>query len=175
MRGLVAGVGLELHAPLRLVRDRIRYQDFERQPYTPPLPDFHHRNETLVRVGDPWLALILGSSSGALSWGARTGVSMPLGRTEENPFELGHHGLPHQHIQFGTGTWDPVFTGFAASRFGALTLQAQANVRLALAQNRHGYRAGDRYSVSMLVARDWSAGSRTLGWEAGRRRQPRAD
>ncbi len=36
------------------------------------------------------------------------GTTLPTGRTEENPFELGGHGLKHLHIQFGTGTFDPL-------------------------------------------------------------------
>jgi hypothetical protein len=31
-------------------------------------------------------------------------MSLPIGKTEENPFELGDRGLSHQHIQFGSGT-----------------------------------------------------------------------
>ncbi len=36
------------------------------------------------------------------------GATLPLGKTEEDPFRLGNKGLQHLHIQFGTGTFDPL-------------------------------------------------------------------
>ena len=51
-RGLTQNLGLEAVLPLRLVRDRIRYEDLARQPFIPPVPDYHHRNETLTGVSD---------------------------------------------------------------------------------------------------------------------------
>ena len=36
------------------------------------------------------------------------GSTFPIGKTEENPYQLGDQGLRHLHIQFGTGTFDPL-------------------------------------------------------------------
>ncbi len=137
--------------PVRLVRDRVHYLDLARQPYTPPNPGLHHRNETLVRVADPQVSLHLGHQREPWTVAGRVGVSVPLGRTEPNPFELGRLGVWHQHIQFGSGTWDPIL-GLAVGRsVGSFQAQLNGVVRLAWAENEHGYRAGNRYSVLLGV------------------------
>ena len=46
-------------------------------------------------------------------------MTLPLGRTVEDPFALGDMGLPHEHSQFGTGTFGFVAArGLAQSRTG---------------------------------------------------------
>jgi len=143
------GLGLELTAAARLVRSRIRFEDLARQPFVPPDGDIHHRNETLFGNGDPRLMLHLGRAGSPWSYSGRLGVSIPLGRTEENPFLLGHHGLRHQHIQFGTGTWDPMVGVGAGRQFGRLNLSASGLARFTLYENRHGFRPGNRYAANL--------------------------
>jgi hypothetical protein len=126
------------------VRTRIRFEDLERRPIDVPEGDIHHRNETLAGLGDPWITALAGRKLGRWSAAIRGGVTVPLGRTEENPFELGRRGLPHQHIQFGTGTWDPLAGAGAGRRFGAVTATASVIARLPVSENGHGYRAGRR-------------------------------
>ena len=123
---------------------RIRFEDLARQPIVVPGGDIHHRDETLAGPGDPWIMALAGRKIGRWSAAIRGGVTVPLGRTEENPFELGRRGLPHQHIQFGTGTWDPLAGAGAGRRFGAVTATASVIARLPVAENDHGYRAGRR-------------------------------
>jgi len=57
VRGLTHSLAAQLTLPARSVRDRIRFEDLARQPYVPPDPDTHHRNETLTRVADVRLGL----------------------------------------------------------------------------------------------------------------------
>src|SRR5262249_26153790 len=83
--GLAPGLGIGLTLPLRLVRDRIRFEDLARRPYAPPQPDTHHRNETLTRVADPQLALLFTREPGPWTVTASVGTSIPLGRTEQDP------------------------------------------------------------------------------------------
>jgi hypothetical protein len=143
-RGLRPGLGVEAVVPLRHVTTRIRFEDEGRQPYTPAQPDIHHRNQTLVGPSDPWLLVHGSRRLAAFNAALRLGVTVPLGRTEENPFRLGDLGLPHQHIQFGTGTWDPV-VGLALERAaGPVHVSASALTRLVFFENGHGYRAGHR-------------------------------
>ena len=156
-RGLVPGVGVGLTIPVRMVRDRIRFEDLSRQSYVPPQPDTHHRNETLMRVADPQLAALFTRQPGAWTLSARLGTSVPLGRTEPNPFALGRLGLPHQHIQFGTGTWDPIVSASAARMFGAMGVNASASAKFALYENTHGYRAGNRYDILLGTNRKFGS------------------
>jgi hypothetical protein len=152
-RGLGGGVGLEYIGFLRHITTRIRFEDLDRQPIVVPEGDIHHRNETLFGAGDPWLMAVAGRRIGAWSTAFRAGVTVPLGRTEENPFDLGRRGLPHQHIQFGTGTWDPLAGVAAARRFGGVTTSVSALARVPLARNDHGYEAGRRLSIATSADR----------------------
>ena len=151
--GLASGLGLSLTSFYRQVTTRIHFQDEARRPVVLPNGDIHHRNETLSGVGDPW-ALVVGSKAvGPWSIAARAGVSIPLGRTEENPFELGRRGLPHEHIQFGTGTWNPMFGLSVGRHLGKTSVFGSVLTRLPLYENGHGYRAGDRYDASLVADR----------------------
>jgi hypothetical protein len=164
-RGLGAGFAATLNVPMRVVRDRIRFEDLARQPYTPPNPDTHHRNETLAHVEDPQLAFLHTSHPGAWTLSASAGTSIPIGRTEENPFALGRLGLPHQHIQFGTGTWDPVIKALAMRNLGAFGFSAFASAKLTLDENAKGYQAGNHYGG--IVEANHAIGGSPWRWDAG--------
>jgi hypothetical protein len=138
-------VAATLNVPLRMVRDRIVFEDLAREPFTPPNPDTHHRNETLARVADPQIALLGTGHPGAWTASVSIGTSIPLGRTEENPFALGRLGLPHQHIQFGTGTWDPIVKALMVRNVGAFGVSVFGSARLTLYENAKGYQAGNRF------------------------------
>jgi hypothetical protein len=152
-RGFGGGFGLEYVGFLRHVTGRIRFEDLDRRPIVVPDGDIHHRNETLVGPGDPWLMAVAGRRIGPWSAALRGGVTIPLGRTEPNPFELGRRGLPHQHIQFGTGTWDPLAGATVGRRFGEVMAMASVLARLPVSENSHGYRAGRRVSVTTSADR----------------------
>ena len=160
-RGLGANFGVDAFLPIRLVRDRVHYLDLSRQPYVPPNPGLHHRNETLSGLADPQVGLNYGRKWAPWTLSARLGLSIPVGRTEANPFELGRLGKWHQHIQFGTGTWDPR-VGLALGRAaGPVDLQLTGVARLPMSENEHGYRAGRRYGLflsgSPALPNQWSA------------------
>jgi hypothetical protein len=151
--GLRRGLGVEWLVPLRHVTGRIRFEDEAQRPIDLPNGSVHHRNETLVRPGDP--SLLLHGAAGLGEWtvAARAGITIPLGRTEPNPFRLGREGLTHQHLQFGTGTWDPILGVGLGRRFGATQLSLTALGRLVVATNDHGYHAGHRLAVSAAADR----------------------
>lgn len=151
--GLARGLGLEAIVPVRVVRTRIRFEDLEHQTIVVPSGSIHHRNETLSGPGDPWVLVHAARGLGAWTVAARGGVSVPLGRTEPNPFDLGRRGLPHQHLQFGTGTWDPVAGVSAGRRFGQVGFVVHALARLVFGTNAHGYRAGERFYASAALDR----------------------
>ena len=162
-RGVGANLGIDAFLPLRLVRDRVHYLDLAREPYAPPNPGLHHRNETLTGIADPQLGLTYGRALSSWTVVARAALSIPVGRTEANPFELGRLGKWHQHIQFGTGTWDPVL-GFGVGRAaGPVNLNLDGVARVSLSENEHGYRAGGRYSLflngSPALGGGWIAGA----------------
>lgn len=152
-RGFGRGFGVLALVPFRQVTGRIRFEDAVRQPLPPGTQDIHHRNETLVGLGDPWFLAAASREIGVWSVTGRAGVSVPLGRTEENPFALGRQGRAHQHVQFGTGTWDPIVGVMAGRRFGEVAVTASVLGRFPLGENGHGYRAGRRVYGSLHADR----------------------
>jgi len=73
--------------------------------------DNHHRNETYTGISD-FPLLLARRINGFLSKKGRLdialGTSLPLGRTEKNPLIAGKEGEQHLHIQFGSGTFNPL-------------------------------------------------------------------
>jgi hypothetical protein len=139
--GLSKTFGIEAQVPFRSVTSTIEYTDANGAHYQPLDPGIHHRNETVFGVADPWLLLRLGTTLQKWWLAARPGISIPLGRTEENPFALGDRGLRHQHIQLGSGTFDPVAIVEASRTFESIQLQFFAQGQLPLYENGEGYRA----------------------------------
>lgn len=73
--------------------------------------DIHHRNETYRGVSD--MDLLLGYTRHGLlrqrdMLVVKFGTTLPLGKTEKDPWMLGDMGMQHLHIQFGTGTFNPI-------------------------------------------------------------------
>jgi hypothetical protein len=163
--GVTPWLGLELVAPIRQVTTTIRYTDLAGHPYTPDPPDVHHRNETLIGPADPWLLAQLGGIRGAWAVSGRVGATVPIGRTEPNPFTLGEMGLAHEHIQFGSGTVDPLLGAAVERRFAGWSLAATALARLTLYRNDHGYQAGPRVFSSLMATSP--LGTRVWAFTAG--------
>jgi len=73
--------------------------------------NLHHKNETLRGFSD-FRMLVAHRMNGLLRDGdaldVALGTSIPIGATERDPFKAGDAGLEHEHIQFGSGTVDPL-------------------------------------------------------------------
>lgn len=149
--GIAPGLGLEALVPLRLNRQRITFRTMEGTPFTPDPPDYHHTNRTLTGAADPWLLVAAGTTRGPWSLGARLGASLPLGSTVENPFALGEEGLPHEHVQFGSGTVQPIASLGVGRALGSWSATALGFARFGAWTNHHGYRAGDQWLVQAFA------------------------
>jgi len=118
----------------------IEYVAVDGSPYEPPYGDTHHRNETLKGLGDAEVGLgFFTALDNGLLLGASLGSSVPLGRTEENPFALADRDQVHQHTQMGTGTFVPSGAAvliWAQPRWGAYGF---GNFRLPFYENNKGY------------------------------------
>jgi thiol-disulfide isomerase/thioredoxin len=142
--GLLDWLAAQLIFPVRLVDTWTRYTNLAGQPIVLDYENIHHRDEVLVGPGDPQLLAHGGWHLGSFSVGARLGVSLPLGVVHENPYLLGMLGLPHEHIQFGTGTVDPVLGVDLSVPLGRATLSAFGWTQAPLYQGPQGYQAGTR-------------------------------
>lgn len=158
--GLTRRFAASLVLPVRVVSTTIRYLDSAGAEVELTNPGIHHRDETVSGLGDP---MVLGAASfarGASRWTARAGLTLPIGRTEDDPFVLGDMDLPHQHIQLGTGTVNPVLAVEGARSWGPWRVAGFAFTQQAVYANAKGYQAGDRYAGGVSARRTlgrWSA------------------
>jgi len=75
----------------------------------------------------------------------------PSGDTEPDPFRLGEQGRPHQHIFFGTGTYDPLVGLELYRPSSSLPTAGWLRLRTSLSANSFGHRAGTRVSSGIGV------------------------
>ena len=151
--GLTRRFAASLMVPVRMIGTSIRYLDPIGAEVQIDAEDVHHRDETVSGLGDP---MLLGAAAGSLGgWRltARAGLTIPIGRTEEDPFALGAMGVRHQHIQMGTGTVNPVVAIEAARPWGRWRLGAFALTQQVVYENSRGYQAGDRYAGGVVLLR----------------------
>jgi hypothetical protein len=147
--GLTRHFSAELQVPLKLTSTTIQYLRQDGTPFVPDYENIHHRNETLFGLGDPAVSIKTAWKLGRWTLRGQGGSSLPVGRTEVDPFALGRQGKPHQHVQYGTGTFDPFAVAEAEVALGDYRVIAGGRVQLTLAQNALGYQAGSRYSGSL--------------------------
>lgn len=146
-------LAVEASLPYRVIAVDVTYRDAATGAEVPLAGEpIHARDETLHGVGDPSLGVHVAEEVGAFRVHARAGASLPLGRTEENPFVLGMIGQEHQHIQLGTGTFIPSLAVEVQRRAGPVTLGGFALMHASLYENGEGYQAGDRYSAGVSAS-----------------------
>jgi thiol-disulfide isomerase/thioredoxin len=149
--GLLPNLAVQGMLPVRLIDTHTVYTDLANHPVTLDYQNIHHRNEDLVGLGDGQLLMHGGLLLGGLQVSARAGVSIPLGRMQPNPFKLTAQGLPHEHIQFGTGTFDPVLAADVAREFGSWSAAFFAVAQAPLYADGYGYQAGARLFAGLLA------------------------
>ena len=165
---------VELDIPYDVKDVDARYELPDGTAFDNPQGDLHHRDERLDGLSD--LKLFANWRPGSLllkddRLHVGLGMSLPVGRTEEDPFELGNQGLRHQHIQFGTGTFDPLLRLDYYRLADPVGLLLSINLQAPLYENRKGYRGatqadftfGPRAQVSewLVLGASYVAGYQT--------------
>lgn len=111
--------------------------------------DIHHRGGTFRGLGD--LMLLGRRHRGNLHLAA--GLTLPTGGTVENPYHLGDQGLEHLHIQFGSGTFDPLLEASYVRPLGErFASSASFAGRFPFYANRHRFRAPAEGSVAVTLS-----------------------
>ena len=164
--GVAKDWDVELDLPFDVKDVEARYELPDGTPFDNPEGDLHHRDERLEGISD--LKLFANYRPGGVllkddRLHVGLGVSLPVGKVESDPWELGAQGSKHQHIQFGTGTWDPLLGLSVARTVGGTTLLASGLVRLVVGENEHGYRAGHRYAAGLVADRPLAGRWRVQG------------
>lgn len=144
--GITKLFAAEAHVPLRIVRTTIQLRRLDGTPFTPDYENIHHRDEALFGVADPWLLGRVTGMFGKLGVTSRAGFGVPLGSTVEDPFARGRAGLSHRHIQFGAGTFYPVFAVDLGTTLGPVRVGGYGQALVFVYENAQSYRAGNRYS-----------------------------
>ena len=118
--------------------------------------DLHHRSLTLRGPGD---LMLLGRRRWSGLWregdslSVAAGTSVPTGGTVENPYRLGEQGIQHVHIQFGTGTYDPLLeTSYSAPLAGRVSAGAYLATRVPFYENDRGFRAPPDATLGAHIA-----------------------
>lgn len=136
------GLAVAVQVPIQVAHVDALFHD-EQGEALPTFESIHHRDELLMGIGDPevtgiWQAI---APAPQQPWALQLalGLSLPLGGTEPDPFVLGMQGQTHQHIFFGTGTFDPVAR--LQLRYGGTGWSSRlwASARVPLYPNSHGY------------------------------------
>lgn len=105
----------------------------------------HHRNETYTGLADADI-LFAHQFHGVFKandfFTGRFGTTIPFGKTEEDPWKLGAAGLEHLHIQFGTGTFNPIVDlHYRLPLYKGLDVNASIRGKFPFYENSKTYRA----------------------------------
>lgn len=124
--------------------------------------DIHHRTETYTGISD-FRLLVAHRINGFLSKKGRLdlafGTSLPIGKTEKDPLAAGETGEKHLHIQFGTGTFDPLFElHYAMGLTDKLSLALFTINKVSLYQN------SKKYQGPFETTSGFSFGYRATDW-----------
>ena len=155
--GLGNGSQLSLRLPYDVKDQHVRYTTLDGAPYVPPYGDIHHRTETLWGVSDADLlfwkapAFLQKPTSGV---SIALGTTLPIGKTLPDPVRLGLEGKKHEHLLYGSGTFDPKLLVYAWQRAGRFLIGEAVDARLPVYESSGGYRP----PVNVL----WGAGPSLL-------------
>ena len=114
--------------------------------------DNHHRDETYIGPRDS--DIFLGYRTRGLLikndfLKARIGTTIPFGKTEEDPWKLGDAGLEHLHIQFGTGTFNPIADlHYRLPVYKGLAANASIRGKLPFYENSKTYRGSSEVTYT---------------------------
>ena len=105
--------------------------------------EIHHRDETYRGFSD--MDLLLGYYRHGILLNddmltAKIGTTIPLGKIEDNPWILGEKGMEHLHIQFGTGTFNPIADiRYSFPVYGGLRANASVRGKYPFYENNREY------------------------------------
>lgn len=131
--------------------------------------NLHHASATLEGFSD--FSLLLATRKNAVfgdedALAISVGSSLPIGKTEENPHPLGDLGLSHEHIQFGSGTFNPLLELYYLTPLSErFNLSINAIGKFPFYENDKGYLAPIEVSSGLLVGYEVTEAFRLrVGW-----------
>ena len=161
---------LGLTVPIMIRELGIRYvlvdeaNDPTGETFIPSYAGLHHRDETLVGFGDAELNIQHFRVLGKWSVAASIGSSLPLGKTEEDPYALAAESQVHQHFQLGTGVFSPMMSVNITRQIGRSGVLFRGQTRLSVYENSRGFMPGDIHSATLGA---WHRVTQTVTFLAG--------
>src|SRR5262245_21297607 len=146
---------MERQMPYDIKDMKARYERPDGMRFDNPQGNLHHRTETLEGAADfklfyTWLVG---------DWRISPGLNLPVGDTVDDPLVLGNLGLNHQHVQFGTGTVDPLARVYYLLHLGeTVNFSFGAGAQIPLVENSHGYHAPPMVDLTVgprIGVTDW--------------------
>ncbi len=156
--GLTPHLALQATVPFRLMATNTRFTDLSGTTLQLDYSNIHHHDEVLAGLGDMQVAMHGGWKLAGFNLGARLGMSLPTGQIQPNPYKLGELGESHEHVQFGTGTFDPVLGLDVSKDLGPLSVGAFGFTQLPFTQSRYGYQAGVRVMGGVVAMSGFGLG-----------------
>jgi len=151
--GVLRWLAVAINVPLRSNTSRIRYTDEQGRPYEPSPPDTHHRDRTLVGLGDPSVLAIVGRTYGAAGFSVRVGSMLPIAPTyHDDPYRAGREGREHEHVVFGRGIFRPILGANAGVSFGSVGLDSWFAATLSPYAASVGYRPGHLFDLGVRAS-----------------------
>lgn len=134
----------EIRSQVAKIPDIESFEDPDERAMILRNQDIHHRNATYRGISDT--DLLLGYSMHGLvgqndMLTAKFGTTIPTGKTEDDPWILGDMGKEHLHIQFGTGTFNPIGDlRYSFPVYGGLRANASIRGKFPFYENSKSYR-----------------------------------
>jgi len=142
---------INLFIPYDVKDQEVEFEMLDGQSFNNPQGENHHRTERLDGLGDMEFSI-------RMKWEGfhgTFGFSLPTGKIEDDPYELGNLGFQHRHIQFGTGTFDPILRmHYPAVLTDTLNLNLSAGLRSPLYENRKSYKGST--VIDFSIGPTWS-------------------
>lgn len=135
---------MEAQLPLRIVATSIVFRRLDQTAFVPDYVNIHHRDETIIGVGDAWLLGRFAFGDDQLRGVVRAGLTVPLGSTVPDPFALADQGKEHQHAQIGTGVVQPIVGLAGFKSVGGWRVRGHVMAILGLYPNTDSYQPGHR-------------------------------
>lgn len=157
--GVTPRLRLGMRVPFQYVETRAAFNNQQGERLQ-QFESIHHRNESLSGIGDIAVeaSYVLFQPTESRLGGRMTlslGVSAPTGGIEEDPYLRGAMGLEHQHIQFGSGTWDPSFALNYGYVFEGWKLTSFLTANTPFYYNENGYRKGAQFNTGIGAVMDF--------------------
>lgn len=145
--GLAQRMAVDVSLPLRAAWQSTEYWGSKGEVLG-NYSSIHHIDGWKAGVGDVPISLKLRilapTPERKIRLDIRPGVTLPFGGIEPDPDELARAYLPHRHLFFGTGTFDPQLGVDGSWDLGPLQLVGYGYGRMAIYANKYNYQAGAR-------------------------------